>query len=89
MNHHLEAGIKDLVDEFQASGRPCPAQQSIEDRRAGYVGSVVLAGQSPTVASEFTDVLNGVLVKVYKPTHEESLPITVYFHGGCFVSGGF
>lgn len=89
MNHHLEAGIRDLVNEFQASGRPCPAKQSIADRRAGYVGSVVLAGQSPSVASEFTDVLHGIPVKVYKPTHEEALPITVYFHGGCFVSGGF
>ena len=68
---------------------PCPSRQSIEDRRAGYIGSTVLAGNSPQIEREFLDVINGVELKVYKPTSEPNLPITVYFHGGCFLSGGF
>lgn len=89
MTKYLEAGIKELVEEFHLNGKPCPSRQSIEDRRTGYIGSTVLAGDSPQVEREFLDVINGVEVKVYKPTSEANLPITVYFHGGCFISGGF
>ncbi|MCK8077262.1 alpha/beta hydrolase [Vibrio sp. 1CM2L] len=89
MTKYLESGIKELVEDFQLNGKPCPSQQSLEDRRAGYMGSTVLAGDSPQVEREFLDIINGVEVKVYKPTSEPNLPITVYFHGGCFISGGF
>ncbi|MCC5518895.1 MULTISPECIES: alpha/beta hydrolase [Vibrio] len=89
MTNHLEPGIKDLVEDFQSNGKPCPSLQTIEERRTGYIGSTVLAGKSPKIEHEFLDALNGVQIKVYKPTTESNLPITVYFHGGCFISGGF
>lgn len=89
MANHLEPGIKDLVEDFQSNGKPCPSLQTIEERRTGYIGSTVLAGKSPKIEHEFLDTLNGVQIKVYKPTTESNLPITVYFHGGCFISGGF
>jgi acetyl esterase len=38
---------------------------------------------------EFEDELDGIKVKVFKPTSTELLPLTIYFHGGCFISGGF
>nr|WP_267880180.1 alpha/beta hydrolase [Shewanella marina] len=85
----LELGIKELVEEFQANGKPCATTQTIAARRTGYVSSTVLAGKSPAMHSEFVDELNGIQVKVYKPTNEPNLPVTVYFHGGCFVSGGY
>lgn len=89
MTHYLEAGIKKLVDEFQANGKVCPSKQSILERRNGYIASTVLAGDNVTIDSEFLDVVNGIEVKIYKPTSKSDLPITVYFHGGCFVSGSF
>lgn len=89
MTKYLEAGIRELVEEFQSNGKPCPSAQTIADRRAGYIGSTVLAGESPKIESEYLDVVNSIPVKIYKPTDEVNLPITVYFHGGCFISGGF
>ncbi|KLV03600.1 lipase [Photobacterium aquae] len=89
MINHLEAGIRPLVEGFIANGKPCPSTQNIADRRAGYIGSTVLAGSSPSMAEEFVDELDGITIKVYKPSTDTLLPITVYFHGGCFISGGF
>ncbi|EOK5707000.1 alpha/beta hydrolase [Vibrio vulnificus] len=89
MTKYLEAGIRELVEEFQSNGKLCPSVQTIADRRAGYVGSTILAGDSPKIESEYLDVINSIPVKIYKPTDEVNLPITVYFHGGCFISGGF
>ncbi|MCU8408706.1 alpha/beta hydrolase [Vibrio vulnificus] len=89
MTKYLEAGIRELVEEFQSNGKPCPSAQTIADRRAGYIGSIVLAGESPKIESEYLDVINSIPVKIYRPTDEGNLPITVYFHGGCFISGGF
>ena len=89
MIQNLEPGIRELVEEFQSNGKPCPSKQTIADRRAGYLNSTVLAGESPKPEREFLDVVNGIQVKVYKPTNEDNLPLTIYFHGGCFISGGF
>lgn len=89
MTYYLENGIKELVDEFISSGKPCPSQQTISERRAGYLSSTILAGTSPEMADEFIDMLDGIQVKVYKPYDKANLPITIYFHGGCFISGGF
>ncbi|SHE58754.1 alpha/beta hydrolase [Vibrio gazogenes] len=89
MTNSLEAGIRELVEEFQSNGKSCPSKLTIAERRAGYIGSTALAGESPKIESEFLDVVNGIQVKVYKPTNGANLPITVYFHGGCFISGGF
>ncbi|WP_264405208.1 alpha/beta hydrolase [Vibrio owensii] len=89
MIQNLEPGIRELVEEFQSNGKPCPSKQTIADRRAGYLNSTVLAGESPKPEREFLDVVNGIHVKVYKPTNEDNLPFTIYFHGGCFISGGF
>ncbi len=85
----LEQGIRSLVEQFIESGRPCPSLLDIEQRRQGYVASCVLAGEGPEMAEVLVDDLDGILVKVFKPTLQAPLPITVYFHGGCFISGGF
>ncbi|QSX39182.1 alpha/beta hydrolase [Shewanella sedimentimangrovi] len=89
LESHLESGIKALVEDFISAGKPCPSQQTIAERRAGYLASTVLAGPSPTMAQEFVDELDGIRVKIFKPIDAQNLPITVYFHGGCFISGGF
>ena len=42
----LEKGIAELVEEFIAAGRPSSRQQSITQRREGYIASAVLAGET-------------------------------------------
>jgi acetyl esterase len=87
--NQLEPGIRELVSGFIEDGCPCPAEQSIEERRKGYSASTVLAGTSPEMFEEYQDTLQGITLKIFKPNAGKSLPITVYFHGGCFISGGF
>ncbi|MCV5341330.1 alpha/beta hydrolase, partial [Escherichia coli] len=44
----LEKGIAELVEKFIAAGRPSSRQQSITQRREGYIASAVLAGETET-----------------------------------------
>ncbi|WP_276855042.1 alpha/beta hydrolase [Enterobacter oligotrophicus] len=86
----LEKGIDKLVQDFIAAGRPSSRKQSIDDRRAGYVASTKLAGETETRVHVETRVLEGMTIRVFSPLNApETLPATVYYHGGCFISGGF
>ncbi|MBD0786646.1 alpha/beta hydrolase [Vibrio sp. Y2-5] len=89
MLNQLEPGIRELVEGFIAEGKQCPSTFDIDSRRAGYLSSTALSGSSPEMFEEFIDELNGTTVKIYKPNNTMGLPITIYFHGGCFISGGF
>ena len=89
MLNQLEIGIRPLVEEFIQSGKPCPSNLTIIERRRGYIASTTLAGNSPVLAEEYIVELMGFELKIFQPTHEANLPITIYFHGGCFISGGF
>lgn len=86
----LENGIAQQVEEFIAAGRPSARRQSIDDRRAGYVASTALAGETEARV-EVRDVeLEGITLRVVSPRHASgALPCVIYYHGGCFVSGGF
>ncbi|UDG00852.1 alpha/beta hydrolase [Enterobacter cloacae] len=86
----LEKGIDKLVQDFIAAGRPGARKQSIDDRRAGYVASTVLAGETETRVQVETLVIDGLTFWVFSPLNvAETLPCALYYHGGCFVSGGF
>jgi acetyl esterase len=89
LNSHIEVGIRELVNQFIESGSPCASKQAVQDRRNGYLASTELAGSSPQMAEEYEDSVDGVSIRVFKPTNALKLPITIYFHGGCFISGGF
>ncbi|CAM3124660.1 alpha/beta hydrolase [Vibrio neptunius] len=89
MIEHLESGIRELVEDFIDAGKPCPSEQPIEARRAGYRSTTTLAGKGPEMAQTFIDVVDGITLKVFRPSDTSHLPITIYFHGGCFISGGF
>lgn len=89
MKNHLEDGIAQLVEEFISLGKPCSSHLSIKQRRDGYVSGTVSAGESPIGVTEFLDTINGVTVKVYQPEQGQQWPVVLYFHGGCFISGGF
>jgi acetyl esterase len=86
----LEKGIDKLVQDFIAAGRPSARNQNIDDRRAGYVASTVLAGETETRVQIETRVLEGQIIRVFSPLNApEILPAAIYYHGGCFISGGF
>ncbi|MBS3050274.1 alpha/beta hydrolase [Enterobacter mori] len=86
----LEKGIDKLVQDFIAAGRPSARNQNIDDRRAGYVASTALAGETETRVQIETRVLEGHVIRVFSPVNApEILPAVIYYHGGCFISGGF
>lgn len=86
----LKKGIDKLVQEFIAAGRPSSRKQSIDDRRSGYVASTALAGEKETRVQVETLVLEDLTFRVFSPVNApETLPCALYYHGGCFISGGF
>ena len=86
----LEKSIDKLVQEFIAAGRPSSRKQSIDDRRSGYVASTALAGEKETRVQVETLVLEDLTFRVFSPLNApELLPAAIYYHGGCFISGGF
>ena len=90
MSHHpLEQGIRQLVEEFIEAGCPSVKDQTISERRQGYINSVQLAGEHEAVAEVFESEIEGAVLKVFKPSDKTDVPVVVYYHGGCFVSGGF
>ncbi|SUF03604.1 lipase [Salmonella enterica] len=86
----LESGIAQLVEEFIAAGRPSSREQNIDDRRAGYIASMTLAGETETRVQVEDIELNAMTFRVVSPLNATGkLPCIIYYHGGCFVSGGF
>lgn len=83
----LEKGIAELVqqaNQTRSEGRP-----DIEQRRQGYLDSCVLAGEKMPISEIVDTQLEGYKLRVYRPSADDNLPVLIYFHGGCFVSGGF
>lgn len=86
----LESGIAQLVEEFIAAGRPSSREQNINDRRAGYIASTTLAGETETRVQVEDIELDAMTFRVVSPLNATGkLPCIIYYHGGCFVSGGF
>ncbi|GHD95866.1 lipase [Pseudocitrobacter faecalis] len=86
----LEKGIAEQVEAFIAAGRPSARQQSIDDRRAGYLASTALAGETESFVSIQTIELEAMTFRVYSPLQSPAhLPTVIYYHGGCFISGSF
>ncbi|MRS17213.1 alpha/beta hydrolase fold domain-containing protein [Enterobacteriaceae bacterium RIT691] len=86
----LEHGIAKLVKEFIKAGKPSVRNQRIDDRRKGYVASATLAGETETRVQVNDITLEGMRFRVVSPLGVSGpLPAVIYYHGGCFVSGGF
>jgi acetyl esterase len=86
----LENGIAQLVKDFIDAGKPSSRDQNIDDRRKGYIASTVLAGETESRVQIETCVIDGLTLRVFSPLNApEKLPTALYYHGGCFVSGGF
>jgi len=86
----LEPAIAGLVNDFIAAGRPSPRRQTVAERRAGYVASTILAGEKETRVDVRDVSLEGMTLRVISPQGAHgNRPTVIYYHGGCFVSGGF
>lgn len=86
----LENGIAQLVKDFIDAGKPSSRDQNIDDRRKGYIASTVLAGKKEARVQVETRVIDDLTFQIYSPLNAtETLPGALYYHGGCFVSGGF
>jgi acetyl esterase len=85
----LEAGIAELVEDFIAAGRPSSRMQNIEERRTGYVASAVLAGDREMRVQTRSLECEGIRFWIASPLQSSGpLPAVIYYHGGCFISGG-
>lgn len=86
----LEKSIAKLVEGFIAAGRPSVRNQTIAERRAGYVASAALAGETEQRVGVKETELEGIRLRIVSPLNATgALPTVIYYHGGCFVSGGF
>lgn len=86
----LESAIAELVNAFIAAGRPSSRSQTYEARRAGYIASTALAGDIERRVNVEDIVIEGISLRVVSPLNAEGLlPAVIYYHGGCFISGGF
>ena len=86
----LEKGIAEQVQAFIDAGRPASREQHIDDRRNGYIASTVLAGETETRVQVEDITLEGMTFRVVSPHNAAgTLPTVIYYHGGCFISGGF
>ena len=63
----LESGIAQLVEEFIAVGRPSSREQNIDDRRAGYIASTMLAGETETRVQVEDIELDAMTFRVVSP----------------------
>ncbi|MED4653728.1 alpha/beta hydrolase [Bacillus pseudomycoides] len=85
----LEPGIRTLVTQFIEAGRPSARQQSFHERRQGYLNTIDLAGEAVPVWNIVDQTIDGLPLRIYKSSNQLNLPILIYYHGGCFVSGDF
>ncbi|HCR3326671.1 TPA: alpha/beta hydrolase [Citrobacter freundii] len=86
----LESGIAQLVEAFIAAGCPSSREQNIDDRRAAYIASTALAGETETRVQAEDIELDAMAFRVISPRGSTgNPPCVIYYHGGCFVSGGF
>jgi acetyl esterase len=78
---------KQYANDPKSDVPPTPAQQ-LEAARMGYRHVNALAGKHEVFGVEEREV-DGVKIRIYKPSNKPNLPVVLYLHGGGFVSGDF
>lgn len=72
----LEKGLAQQVEAFIASGRPSVRHQNIDDRRAAYVASTVLAGEKESRVDVNDIELEGITFRIVSPRNASgALPV--------------
>ncbi|KFX04742.1 lipase [Pectobacterium betavasculorum] len=86
----LEPNIAELVNDFILAGRPSVKNKTIAERREAYIASTVLAGDVPSGVNCEEINWQSLTLRIYTPpTVQPHASAVIYYHGGCFVSGGF
>ncbi|GKX38881.1 alpha/beta hydrolase [Pectobacterium versatile] len=86
----LEPNIAELVNTFIREGRPSVKNQTFAERREGYIASTVLAGDVPPGVHCEEINWQSLTLRLYTPPNAQPhAAAVIYYHGGCFVSGGF
>jgi acetyl esterase len=76
-----------ICDAANAVERPVPADENLQLQRDGFGALMLLAGEpEPVYAVEDRDA-EGIPVRIYRPSHDEGLPVVVYLHGGGWTIG--
>jgi len=83
----VDADLKPIVDAVNAAAADAPPiyEQSVADRRAGYLALSALAGEGPPVDDVTDSTIAGVSVRTYRNAGAEG--IFVYVHGGGYTIG--
>lgn len=71
----LEKGIAELVAGFIAAGRPSSREQNIDDRRAGYIASTTLAGETETRVQVEDIELDAMTFRVVSPLNATEITL--------------
>lgn len=86
----MEPAIGKMVEECVAAGDPNVNELSWQVRRDSYRDSVVLGGDIEPVSAIEEWMEGEYAIRLYRPQSTSiDLPVLIYFHGGCFVSGDF
>lgn len=83
----LAADIKPLVDAVNAAAADAPPidQQTVADRRAGYVALSAIAGEGPAISQVSDSLIGGVPVRTYR--NPGDVGVFVFVHGGGYTIG--
>lgn len=85
----LERGAASLIEALVAAGRPSSCDQHTDDRKAGYIISMVFAGEMEMRVWVGDTILESIHFRVVSlPTADGLLLTLIYYCNGCFASGG-
>ncbi|MBI9103845.1 MAG: alpha/beta hydrolase [Spirochaetales bacterium] len=84
----IESGLESILQDFIDKGAVPTSRASLKDRRSGYIQSKELAGVDIEI-KEIEDIeINQRKIRFFKNSENQKTPLLIYFHGGCFISGG-
>ncbi|MDM1377542.1 alpha/beta hydrolase [Myroides marinus] len=87
----LSTQIKEVLAHIENIEIPDNTLSPQEQGRAFYEQFISLAGKKEEVyqiqEQTITTENNQIPIRIYRPNHEEQLPVIIYFHGGWFNAG--
>jgi acetyl esterase len=84
----IDSGLDEILQNFKNCGLKSSASYTLQERRNGYIESNSLAGEKVEIATIQDTEIEETRVRYYQDTKSENPSLCIYFHGGCFISGG-
>ncbi|MCP4049690.1 MAG: alpha/beta hydrolase [bacterium] len=84
----IESGLDCILQDFINNGATLTSNASLEERRTGYIQSKDLAGEDIHIKEIIDGKIDQRHIRFYKNSENVKIPLLIYFHGGCFISGG-